>query len=852
MNKTNNVSKQALATLAIGATIIGAGTKVHAEVLTGTTPDQNATTQTTATEQVTQGQVDQAKTVLNNDTKAVADQQVVVDNAQKQVNQAQTQVDNAQTQVNQAQEAQAQATPEVIASQTITVSNAQTTVANAQTTIANDQQAINDKQAQVTTQEKVVDNAQTVVDTKQADLNQAKAQEAQAQAILDGTGATELYNQQASLEKTVATDQQAVTNAQTNLTTAKTNDQKLATAITTTSTAISNKITEVSTDKLALDQATTAYNSALSNLNTAQTEKNVAQADVNGINTFVISKEYADTLKAFTNADYGTQLRANLKTKLNELSTALKAQNVYKSNTNDKLVTITDPNNISKDLLKELSLFGSSLENQIRSLFGTVATVVTPDSIDMSDIVTDGYVSDSWGWTSVTTKGHDSNALDAVRTNPDTNVGTSAGENLNSVNYETKLTNLDDVKALIFKAYVDFMFSDSHVSYAHAQSISGLSEDSRATKTFVGVDISSVAGATSVHVNNINDLDTNGVAEFDTTTIQNTKTPQALNAILVNKVRALNNAQTTFNNSKTSLGTAQVAYNTSKSELASLVQQLNTLQATPLQTPTAQAKLNDAQDILAKDTASLKQVNDNIATLEADIAVKKANLDKAKAVVATKELALKQATDTLTTEKAKLATLKSELATLKTQLATDEAKLKEAQTTLAEEQAYLTKLENADENLASAVSDLEFAQQLLQAKTITLSTEIEKLEAFKATQAISEKEYNRLLALLEAQKRAELEAKRQTIEKQGKVAQAIVDELGNVVDYVAQVKGSESISIPTNYVTLTSDSKDKATFNLSNAKALPETGDNSSTLALLGVEILSLLSLSALSKKRKA
>ncbi|MGV3323837.1 SEC10/PgrA surface exclusion domain-containing protein [Streptococcus hyovaginalis] len=784
MEVIENKANKTLLALAIGTTVMGASVTVQAEDVSVPTTNQ---TEVTPTETVTAETVATAKTNLDEANQNVSKQTEVVAQAQTEVTAASEVVTSAEEAVSEAQAIKDQATPEAIAEQETVVSNAETGVATAETTIQNDQQAISDKQSEISNQQDVVDSAQDVVDEKATDLEAAKADEQQAQAILDGTGATELYEEQGALEDKVANDQQVVTKAQDELAVAQANDQKLATDISTTTSEVSTKTNEVSSDKSTLDQATASYNTSVTNLNSAQAEKDVAQADVDGINTFVISQEYVDTLKAFTEADYGTQLRADLKTKLNELSTALKAQNVYKSNANDKKVTISDPNNLSKELIQELSLFGADLQNQIRALFGTVPVVVTPDSIDMADLVTDGYVADNWGWDSVVRRGHNNNALDAAGNNADIGTNVGVGENLETFGYELGLTTLDNLKSLIFKAYIDFMYSDSHVSYAHSQSISGLTESQRATKTYIGVDVSVVDGATNIHVNNVNDRQVGNMDQFDATEIQNTETPEALKTVLANKVRALNTAQTAYDSAKANLDTAQTAYNTSKAELVSLVKELETLKATPLQTPSAQAKLTSAQATLAQDQASLETVNDKISTLEADITTKKANLDKAKAVVTEKEQALASATSTLTTEQAKLATLNSELADLQDKLASDETALAKAKETLAVERVLLEQLVNADDNLASALAELAEAEGVLAAARMTLSTEIALLDDLKAKQAISQEEYDRLLALFQAQEQAKLEEKRQAIENSGQTAIPVVDENGQIVDYVAEI-----------------------------------------------------------------
>lgn len=791
MEVIENKANKALLALAIGTTVMGASVTVQAEDVSVPTVNQ---TEATPSETVTAETVATAKTSLDEVNQNVSNQTEVVTQAQTEVNAASETVTSAEEAVSEAQAIKDQATPEAIAEQETVVSEATQAVTDTETLIDSDKAAIESKEVEITNQEAVVAEAQSDVATKEDDLAVAKDAEQQAQAILDGTGAQELYEQQENLETKIEEDKQAVSNAEDNLEKAQAADQKLAQDTTAKTNQVADVTGTVSSNKSSLDQATQTLNSATANYDAAQDELAQAQADLDSVNTFVVSQEYVDTLKAFVDSEYGTQERSDLKAKLDQLSNALKAQNVFKSNPYDKQVIINDPNNLTKDQIEELSLFGADLQNQIRSYFGTVPVVVTPDSIDMADLVTDGYVADGWGWDSVITKGHDNEALDLAGNNSDIGPNLGIIENLNTLGEETGRTTMDYLKSLVHMAYTYFLYADSNAGYGHAEFITGLAETSGATKGYIGVDISSVAGATHVHVNTINNRYLEGNKSFDTTEIASPYDTETLKATLATKQRAYNNAETALNNAKTSVSNAQTAYNSSKTELDALVKELEVLKATPKQTPKAQETLANAKDTLAKDQASLKAINDSIATLEADITVKKANLDKAKAVVAEKEADLAEAKESLGTEEATLASLYSELTGLKAQLAEDEAMLAKAKAALAAEVEKLALLENADENLTKALANLEEAKSLLDVAKITLSTETETLEALKAQQAQAQKTYDTVLAAYQAQELAKLEAKRQAIIESGQTAIPVVDENGQIVDYVAEIPKSSIAS----------------------------------------------------------
>lgn len=775
--------------------LLGNATSVSANTVTA--PAEGSQVTPVATNTVTAQDVATAKTNLDTATQAVETQTGIVNDANTVVNNAQTAVDSANTAVKDAQAVADQATPEAITKQQGIVDATQSAINTSQAEISNEKQVINSKQAEVSSQEIIVNQAQADVKSKELDVANAQIVKDQAQAVLDGTGATELYNQKGSLETKVAQDQMTVSDAQTNLNNAQNSDQKLASDIATKTSEVSSKTAQVSTEKSNIDQAKQALNNATTALTNAKSEQAKAQAAVNGINTFVISQEYADTLKAFVNADYGTQLRSDLKSKLDTLSESLKAQNVYKSNANDKLVSIPDVNNMSKDMLQELALFGSDLSNQIRSLFGTVKTVVTPDSIDMSDLVTDGYVADGWGWNSVVTKGHDTIALENAGNNSDIGTSVGIGENLNTISQTTGPTNLDYVKSLIFRAYVDYMYSDTHVSYAHSESISGLSESSSATKTYIGIDISSVEGATSVHVNDVSDSQLVNTPEFDQTVIENSESAATLKAVLEDKNKLLSSAQSNYENAQTSYNSAQTKYALATTQLTALVKQLEALKATPLKTPLAKTQLTAAQNLLANDQASLKAINDSIATLEADVATKKTKLDQAKAILSQKINILTQAKNVLKVDTDKLNSLKSELANLKSVLASDQTRLQSVSARLAVETNLLNSLINADDKLAQAQADLATKEAALADAKAKYDTEKAILDDLIAKQKAAQADYDRLKALydayLKAQEEARLAKEKAAIIAKGGIPVAIVNEAGQITGYVdGRVKNESS------------------------------------------------------------
>ena len=836
------VLKYGATTIALTSSLAlsGLSQSIKAEEQTSLPSTSNSAISTpTVTPTVTPTQMEMAnQAVIATDT-SIQEQTQVVNTATNEVTQANTNVAEKTNEVTNAQEVADNATPTVIANQQNVVSNASEQITTINNEISSTNEQIVEKNNEIGTQTEVVNQENSNVAVKTDNLNAAKDEEKQAQAILDGTGATDLYKKQDSIKSKVIIDNQNVNDANTNLTNAIASDSKLQSETNNKATEVSNKATEVTNLSSQLPNLENNVVNTTNTLNLTKTNLDKAKADVNGINTFVMTNEYANALKLFNSAAPGSYERDLYRTQLNNLSKTLINQNNYKSNTNDKLIEIPDINNLSKDILKELSLFGSELENQIRSYFGTPKTVVSPDSIDMADLVTDGYVADSWGWNEVSKKGHDINALNIPSSDPDTNIGTMVGEDLNTYGTQTYSTNLDHLKYLVFEAYKDYMYLDLPSNYAHARSVSGLSEDSRATTTYIGIDISSVAGATNVHVNNVNNLDIAGVNEFDSTVISNPDTPSNLKASLTTAQTAYDKANTANSLAISKLASVNTQYNQAKNELATLVKQLEVLKATPMKTADAQTKLNSAKAILATDQKALNEVNAQISTLESDVATKKANLDIARAEVAKKTEELNNAVQSQKVEENKLDSLKEQLSKLKSTLSTQQIDLANAKINLAVEQTKLFNLTHAQENLDKAKLELMNAEALLSAAKNTLSIEEKKLEELLSAQTIAKQEYAELLALYNEQEQARLEKEKADILANGEIPIPVYNQKGILISYNSETKTklNKSDQFLVSIKSSKWNDKDNKVNNMnklvSSEKKLPQTGSNNGIIIMM-------------------
>ncbi|HEM4766986.1 TPA: SEC10/PgrA surface exclusion domain-containing protein [Streptococcus suis] len=831
--------------------VANAGVVSADEVDTTNVPEtvvENSAQSTDATTVPTKGEVEQAKSELNAANTAVATQEAVVEKQQHAVNTEAVAVATAKEELGTAQTIAENATDENIAAASQVVTEAETKVTETEQAIVEEQNVVSEQEAAVTTQEAVVSSKQEKVTSKQADVTSAQSVVDSAQASLDGTGASQVIAAQETARNNATAAETAVSDAQEELASALEADAAREISITEKERAVTSAQETATTAATTLETAQSTATNTQENLDSATSALATAKADYDSINTIFVSDEYVQALKNYELGLKGQYDRAAAIAELKALNASLRAANTYKSNANDKLVTISDVNNLSEDTITELSLFASDLMNQVRTKFGTPLTAVTTSSVAVADMVTDIYVSDNYGWTSIVEGSHNDNALDT--TGDRFNV--AVGENLNTWSRTTTSTNLDHLKSLVYQSMVEFLYNGRE--WLHARSIAGV-DDVGVTTSYIGVDISSVAGATSVHVNDVdsNSLFTGNI--FNTTAIANPEDSATIrNAYeqaqsVYNTALASNQeAQNTLATAKEELVSAQTAFAAAKVELSKIL-------ATAEQAPAARIKLATAQETLATAQETLRLINEAVANLNSSIQEKQETLAAAKAVLAEKEAALTTAKSELATEVATLNNLKNQVASSKATITTLENELVTAKQLLATAKTTLANLQNAPALLAAAQSKYDQANASLTSKVEVLNKELDLLADLKATQTISEENYTALLNAYNAY--LEEVAAKELKERLDAEYKAIVDNNGTpvpVVDGTGKVVGytdsNKSVAPKAAAVTTQASTKAMMTQKTSQpvTKTLPSTGDTFSLMSLIGV---GLLGLAPVARKRK-
>ncbi|HEL2005205.1 TPA: SEC10/PgrA surface exclusion domain-containing protein [Streptococcus suis] len=778
---------------------------------------ENSAQSTDATTVPTKGEVEQAKSELDAANTAVATQEAVVEKQQHAVNTEAVAVTTAKEELTSAKTIAENATDENIAAASQAVTEAETKVTETEQAIVEAQNVVSEQKAAIATQEAVVSSAQENVTSKQAEVTSAQVVVDSAQASLDGTGASQVIAAQETAQNNVTTAETAVSAAQDEPASALETDAARAISIIEKERAVTSAQEAATTAETTLEAAQSTAANTQATLDSATSALATAKADYDSINTIFVSDEYVEALKNYELGLKGQYDRSAAIAELKALNASLRAANTYKSNANDKLVTISDVNNLSEATITELSLFASDLMNQVRAKFGTPLTAVTTSSVAVADMVTDIYVSDNYGWTSIVEGSHNDNALDT--TGDRFNV--AVGENLNTWSRTTTSTNLDHLKSLIYQSMVEFLYNGRE--WLHARSIAGV-DDVGVTTSYIGVDISSVAGATSVHVN---DVDSNSLFTGNTFNITAIANPEDSAAI------------------RSAYEQAQSAYNTA----------LTTNQEAQKTLATAKDTNTTAQTALATAQETLRLANEAVANLNASIQEKQATLAAAKAVLAEKEAALTTAKSELATEVATLNNLKNQVASSKATITTLENELVTAKQLLATAKTTLANLQNAPALLAAAQSKYDQANASLTSKVEVLNKELALLADLKATQTISEENYTALLNAYNAY--LEEVAAKELKERLDAEYKAIVDNNGTpvpVVDGTGKVVGytdsNKSVAPKAAAVTTQASTKAMMTQKTSQpvTKTLPSTGDTFSLMSLIGVGLLGLV---PVARKRK-
>ena len=555
-----------------------------------------------------------------------------------------------------------------------------------------------------------MNSAQTVVDQTNTDATQANQTVANAQAQVDHAQDVVDGKDSATVQQNLATAQQDLSQAQTNVKQA--ND-----ATKQASQAVSDAQTKVTSVQTSVDQANQAQSAAQQNINTATQAQAAAQKALDDASqhqgstqTFTLGTEYVNALKAYNDAEgYNLNSSDPVVQRLIKASDAMSQMLKFQSNAVDKNIKINGRQDLTPEVLSQLSTYAAQLINSMRDEFGAPHVIVTNGSVKFAGDIADEVTADQW--ILAVENAHDVPAIN--RAAAKNGLFSKATANMYEDAALAKATSnlgewhltLDDFKQMIFTSLQSFMANDEE--WSHANSILGAAAHGK--DQYFGVSFSdsigeNVLGAPGKTLN----FDSHFAfvpqdssywvdeSKFDKTAIKN-------ETVSANEIKQLESdlatKKTATNTAKTALATANT--NTTKAQ-NTLTAAKTTLATAKQQQANAQTTLTNAQAAVKTATAAVAAAQKAVDETSASDATKQQALSDAKAALKAAQAVQSQKQVSLTAAKVKLATANQALAQAKAKLANAEAALKAGQQALANKKVYLNSLTHADANLAAA------------------------------------------------------------------------------------------------------------------------------------------------------
>lgn len=839
MNSKKIISSVSLTTAILATGILSQ--EAHADDLT---PNTNATAQaatetvapTTSTQAetkpVTQADVASAEKAYNQATAEVATAQADVNAKTQAQTAAQTAVNTATTAVTDAKRDAAEATPEGIAKSEKAITTAESDVTTKENAVesAKTEQAKANKNVEAKTNQVAAD--QKDVDTKVSDVKTKEQGVADAKAVLDGTGASKIIANQEKAKADQATAQSDKDHAEKALAEAKTADAKRESDIKTAATDLSTKEAEQAKANQALTQAQKAASETADAERLAHTAKLSADAKAGSINTVNVPAEYIRLMKAYVSAKVGSEEYHQALKDLKAINQAALELNAFKSNPEDSKVVFSDINNLPEDVRTNLSLFTSDLVNQIRTAFGTPKTDVTKTSVAMSDAITDAYVKANWNDINA---GHYNDGIDGVQIGSVS--GRSVAENMNSRYMPSATMTLDTLKSQIYDGIMRFMFNG--YEWLHARSIAGLNLDA-GEKDHLGADFSFYESNVDKNWPYLLRFHVNTSEKADDVALANPYDSTAILAAQASATAAYNKAKTANDAAQLVQNQATEDYAVATTNVAKAKALLANLEATPLRTANAQADLDAKVQALKTANETLKAANEAVANLNADIKTKTQALENAKAELTKAEQALKAAEAKRDQDQTVLENAKADAKAKATAVKTAETELASAQTTLKTAKDHLANLKDAPARLAKAKAQLATAEKALETAKAELKAALATLEAKKAKATDAKADFDKVsdayAKALEAERQKAIAESYAKIVADGHTPVPVVDANGNVVGYQALETQNQTVKAQAsiNQTHFTNQAKATAKGAAQSDKTLPETGEVSSALHILG------------------
>ncbi|HFI0295616.1 TPA: SEC10/PgrA surface exclusion domain-containing protein, partial [Streptococcus suis] len=796
--------------------------------------------------------LDAQQAVVDATAQEATNAQADADAANQAVTTAQADVDTATQAVKDAEANTVNATPEnIAANQADQTANLADQAANATET--------DEVNAEIASQTQAVADAQTAVDTAQAEKDQADAtvvsKQVDLKAAQDAISGTGLAEAQATLDQATA-DVAAATTALDTATkaasAAKKTDAERQSAIDAATTDVAVKtdaVTTASTKLTAAQDAVKQTTDALTKATDAVKSAQDALALTNADTVTIVNKPFKLPSKlkealgvSVDELTFAEALALDNKNSTNATKSALRATGFEVAQASSTNISPADKNKIvnfdalTDEQSKELALYNLQVVNAIRKQLGLPALELNTGSMKAAQDQMDKYVARN---KNILTSGH----------LPGDYFGENGGP-IALAKYGTSMT-MYDVKQEIYKFVMAQAFMDAPSNWGHSKNLQTRASDFGASFGIIAGELYSISvfGVyTGAEITNPND-------------------PATLQAALAKAQADQSAAQAASDTAQANLVKASSDYATALEAKTQAEKILADATATPLQTQVAENNLRLATIALQNAEARKADAQKAVDNFSANLADKKAALDAAKTELAQAQATATAKAEALETAKANLAKQQGTLDSLnkdKVALLAEKDRLVEEAKALAEE---LDSYMNAPARLADAQATLTEKQAALteaQAKAATAQNKLEtvtaKLAREQATLAELQAEYDKLKDLEDKAKDNVIATLPDgTIVAVPKDAPTATEkpavDVNLVKDAVAKgqdvtvVDGKVVVANPQAGVTVTPQG---ITYSrVERAKTLPNTGEQTSLLALAGVAVLSSLGLASARRRKQ-
>ena len=831
-----------------------------------------------------QADVGKAKAESDKASQDVAKQKEVVSSTETNIATAEKTIADTTKKLEEAESV----TPEKVVEAKADAEKKANELATAEKTVADADKSVSTTAEKVADQTKLVSNAEkTATDT----ANKVADAQKKVDALSSTTDVAPLEKEVATLTNQVAKDTKAVETAQTNLDNGKKAQSDKDQAIKDAQTGVSQAESNLSQATTALanakavqtskDEAVTSAKSALDVAKQGVTETTTSSETMYDVPkaTYApaLSQGYIDAIKALANGT-GTAdavRKAALKTPYMDEETGVGSKSLKDFNSTGELngvpygsedtdaTEIADFQHLTKDQQIRLTTYAASIINELRSKFGTKPVTVGDSSLKLAEAFNNyanAFVSANSGeYSEHNTKGIKEKYELAKKESNVTVPSLAIRSKMipDFLGLDKKVTTMAHVKQVMYQGIVNALMgvnenTSSEERYSSALSLLGLRD---ADKSNLGVGIGLMGSYT-----------TKGYEASITLSApqSTTATTKKVDAKAVETAqKAYEDALKASKEAKSTVQSAQTAYTNAETTLADARTHLSDLLGNKIDVASLEKTLADAQSKLAQDTKALQTAKESLALAKSNATDKAKALANAKAEQSDADKALATAKGEL-----EVLTKAHDVAVLARKsagqdLARKREASKEATDTHTVLKLALTKRDEVLKSLDKELTDAKSKLGVLRAELETAKDELARLEGIaeaKARVLANLKDLKDRYETEQAEKRRleELSRKADAIRKAGGQPKEVTDANGKVVDIVDAKAQNKVVNVAYNTATnkvsnatgnTTGTTTAKAETKSTTEKALPNTGEASSMLALLG-SLVGLGGLGVLTKRK--